>query len=320
MNRTLYFEICENIEEFRKLKQLKGKKIKTYEIQLINKISKYKIINKIIKKVNSFKYAIFIHCNIIKKIESQEKTMYIIFTLKQNNKKILNKLNKKIENELNKNPCTKIILSKKIKQLSEENFRNSKKNIVQEIIKFYRENKELYFDYMEYILNSVIYSQKSTPQEQSVYILVKENKLQYINKITKIISNYKSINIVTPNIDNFKKLEAKLEESMEIIAISNNKRKSLSKAKYIINIDFDESDILQYNINRTAVIFNTCNTQIKIKNFDGIIINNINLKSQEKFNIVDEYIANKTNGDVILNRIKNREYNLLGNNGYITLW
>ena len=106
---------------------------------------------------------------------------------------------------------------------------------------------------------------------------------------------------------------------MDIIAISNNKRKSLSKAKYIINMDFDANEILQYSINRTAVIFNTYNTQIKMKNFDGIIINNIKLKEQKNFSLQDEYIANKINKEEILKTIKNEEYELIGNNGNIVL-
>ncbi|MGN1327185.1 MAG: hypothetical protein ACI4VQ_03825, partial [Clostridia bacterium] len=150
----------------------------------------------------------------------------------------------------------------------------------------------------------------------------------YINQIIKMVSNYKIINIITPNINHFKKLEENLEDSQETITILNNKRKSLSRAKYIINVDFTMQEIEEYNINRTAIIFNTCDIELKnMKNFDGIIIKNIILQTmeQEKYNLQDEYIAKVLNKEEISfeldnkieNRIVRQQFEIIGNNGII---
>ena len=133
-----------------------------------------------------------------------------------------------------------------------------------------------------------------------------------------IISSFKTINIITPTIKNFIKLEEELEEESELISVLNNKRKSLLKAEYILNIDFSEEDIYKYNINRNSIIFNISDNKINnIYSFDGVIINNIELISSvnEKFDLQDEYEKNKVQ---IINKINKKMYKLVGKNGYIS--
>ena len=73
------------------------------------------------------------------------------------------------------------------------------------------------------------------------------------------------IYIVTENIEKLKKLEDRAEENLEMLAVLNNKRKSLARAKYIINFDFNRENINQYNINRTAVLLNLYKRRNKYK-------------------------------------------------------
>ena len=87
----------------------------------------------------------------------------------------------------------------------------------------------------------------------------------------------------------------------------NNKKKSLRRAKYIVNFDFDTEKLIQYSINRTAVIINV-NNDMKIENiaFEGICINNINIEIpneiEKYFDILTEKIDKTTLYVSLLNR------------------
>lgn len=314
--KIFYFEIGENFDEYKKIQ---------------NTVS-CKTINKIIAFINKYKFKIMTRFNLIQRVDEEDKIIYIIYRIKNSEEKIIKKINKKIINILREEPKANILLSRQIKKfleseenkkLQEENCKNNKKshekNNILPILEYYQNNKELYLDYIEEILNSIIKLKKEIPEEQSIYILIKSNQTQYINIVMHMLSNYKMINIVTPNTDTFKRIEYNLEDSLETITILNNKRKSLSRAKYIVNMDFKEEEIVQYSINRTAIIFNTYSTKININNFDGTIINNIRIKAKdyEKFDLQDEYVVNMNNNEKILNRIENNEYDLIGNNGII---
>lgn len=87
-----------------------------------------------------------------------------------------------------------------------------------------------------------------------------------------------------------------------MITVGNNKRKSLSKSKIIINIDFPNEFINEYNIYEEAIIITLRkNIKIKSKRFNGKIIDNyeISLKNNEeiefenlnKYNLKEIYEA-----------------------------
>ena len=123
------------------------------------------------------------------------------------------------------------------------------------------------------------------------------------------------INIVSPNVKEFYNIED------ENVIVINNKKKSLKRAKFIVNIDFDEEILKQYFINRDAVILNLSSNKIKnLLGFDGAIINNVRIiNDNEVYSMQDMYIANKTNYDIINLKIANRDFALIGNNTVITL-
>ncbi len=251
--------------------------------------------------------------------------LYVIYSNQQNNTKALKKIDKKIEQILKTNKNTNIILSKEIKKIANEKFNNEKEeylNIIQ-IIEYYKKEKSVYLTNLEHIMNKKMLYEKNLPQEQEIFVLTK-NKTDLIErKIKKMADNYKTINVVTPNIKEFKKLEYDLEQRDEIITIINNKKKSLARAKYIINIDFNEKEILEYNINREAIIFNISNYKIvNLKNFDGQIINNIQIITlpSNEFDMQDIYIINIQNKEVLKNietKINLNLFKMIGNNGII---
>lgn len=127
-----------------------------------------------------------------------------------------------------------------------------------------------------------------------------ENVFENIKKIAR---NCKRVHIVTNHMEKFKKIEKQLfEEEGIMITVGNNKRKSLSKSKVIINIDFPSELINEYNIFEEAIIINLRkNIKVKSKRFNGKIIDDyeITIKNSEelehgnfnKYNLKEIYEA-----------------------------
>lgn len=138
------------------------------------------------------------------------------------------------------------------------------------------------------VLEYVVKKKKLKKEEINVSILVKDNSKDYIiENIKDIIRTYKSVNIVTNHIEKFKKIEKDiLEKEGIMIAITNNKKKSLMKANIILNLDFKEEEINKYNIPDDAIIINIKeNVKIYKKRFNGLNINDyeISFENFEKF-------------------------------------
>lgn len=256
----------------------------------------------------NLKYKIMDVLNIFEKKEDEQK---IVYTLYKSNQNYIKKINSKI-NKINE----PIILAKEIKEnAKKEEYKNTK---IYSIVKTSEEDKKLLSDFAEEILKNIIEKQKQVAEQQSIYILAKENNLQRKNQITNLLAKYKAVNIITPNIREFKKLEENLEEKSETFAVLNNKKKSLTRAQYIINVDFNEKEILEYNINRTATIINLNKGKLHLNNFDGYVINNIEINSEnQKFDVKDLYLANIISAKQIQDIIESGKYKLIGNNGYI---
>ena len=112
-----------------------------------------------------------------------------------------------------------------------------------------------------------------------------------------MVKEYKRINIITNHIQKFKKLEEDFfEEQGIIITVGNNKRKSALKSNIIINVDFPNELINQYNINDEAIIINLRgNIKINKKRFTGININDyeIDFDNFEEFDYEKEMLFDK---------------------------
>lgn len=127
-----------------------------------------------------------------------------------------------------------------------------------------------------------------------------ENIYENIKKIAK---NFKRVHIVTNHMEKFKKIEKLFfEEEGIMITVGNNKRKSLSKSKVIINIDFPSELINEYNVFDEAIIITLRkNIKIKSKRFNGKIIDDyeitlkhneeIEYKNLNKYNLKEIYEA-----------------------------
>ena len=241
------------------------------------------------------------------------KRKFLFITLKEDDLKELKVVERKI-----KKSNKAIVLSNNIKKKF-KNFKDKKKlKRIENIIEFFDNNKIIYKDFLVEILNFIVVSQNKVPEEQAIYFLILENNNEINRRIIYMSNKYKEINIVTPNIKEFYNLEA------ENINVINNKRKSLVRANFIINIDFDEELLKSYFINRTATILNLSNNKIlHLYNLDGMIINNVKLyQDDELYSIQDIYAVNKNNeilSKKIFEKIEGREVNFIGNNGPIIL-
>lgn len=186
----------------------------------------------------------------------------------------------------------------------------------------------LLYDLVEYISKM----RKEEIHTQEVFILTNNPTKVDENNIIYFAKNFKRINIVTNRINYFKKMENHLEDKLGIaITITNNKRKSLLKAKIIINLDFDEEIINSFNINRNAIILNPNNKiNIKSKLFNGINVCDYQIIYKDKFNspiykkfdkkILYESTIIDKKYDEVINQIKEdnvRIVNLIGKNGVI---
>lgn len=218
-----------------------------------------------------------------------------------------------------------VVLSEKLKTNIKFNEELNKSNI-------YVLDGKLLFNYL--ILDCLEYISKNMNtaiQKQEISILLnKYNELDAKN-IIHLAKSVKRVNIVTPNINSFKKLENYLQEELGIsVTVTNNKRKSLLKSKIIINMDFDEEMLSFYNINSSAIIINTKGKiNVKSKSFVGINICDYDIiyKSQENEyksfdrNIIYEsFICSFNNYDAVINKIREDEVkivNLIGQNGVI---
>ncbi len=117
-------------------------------------------------------------------------------------------------------------------------------------------------------------------QKQEITILVEKKTIEIEKVILELATKVKRIQIVTPNLNQFDRLENELETKFGIACtINNNKRKSLAKSKIIINLNASESYINQFNLNPYAIIIDM-KQKIKIytKTFCGIHIYDYQMK------------------------------------------
>ena len=214
-----------------------------------------------------------------------------IYELSNTSKNCIKRLNKK----MSKNNVKQIICEKKI----EEYIKTDKQQV----------SKKCIMNYMLLeILKYVFKNQGKEMEPEDIYFLINKDEEIYLKNIIVLSKIFKTTNIVTEDINKFEKItETLFNEDETVISISNNKKKSLRRAKYIVNFDFDTEKLIQYSINRTAVIINV-NNDMKIENiaFEGICINNINIEIpneiEKYFDILTEKIDKTTLYVSLLNR------------------
>lgn len=200
---------------------------------------------------------------------------------------------KKTKKILDKTNCKKVILSKQMQE--KVNFCNQLYTYGFEISDGRWLFEVLAFD----AINYVVKKNNIAPEKINISVLVNEIDDIILETINQIIKKYKNINIVTNHMEKFKKLEEQiLEEYGIMITVNNNKKKSLTKAEIILNIDFPNELINKYRIAEKASIINLRgNIKINQKRFEGKIYNDYEIKYEnlEEFDFDKENIYYKKN-------------------------
>ncbi len=270
--------------------------------------------------------------NLFKRIILFFKQVLCILTIKENGICVLPYKN--IKNKAIINVITKII-AKNTQSVVLSNYLNNVEYVTKSLInrKVHIYNGKILSNYLIY--NFVEYISKLKNEEtylQEVSILVNNCNSLNTENIIYLANKLKRINIVTNKINNFNKISTYLENKMGIgITITNNKRKSLAKAKIIINIDFNEETLNQFNINKDAIIVNINNSvEIKTKLFNGINVYDYYIEYDKKLDnellkyfdqkLIYESMIIKNNYDEIMESIVRDNLqivDLVGKNGII---
>lgn len=268
--------------------------------------------------------------------------------LNKENNKNMSKIIKRIIKLLKTYQIDTIVFSNEVTKEFKEEF--SKNLIINKFNITTLKGKRI-MKYMDLeILNYIFEKQNIEKKNEEIYILIQQNKNYNINYksflnelkeyIKKYIYKFKIVNLISNDIRELKNIQDEIMEKENIlISVSNNKRKALKRAKYILNINLNECELQKYTINRNAIIINLEQYIIFNKtSFNGININNIELdipddyieqfeEIGENFNytVLYESIILNLNGEKSKNKVKERikEDNikikyLIGNNGKIS--
>ena len=127
-----------------------------------------------------------------------------------------------------------------------------------------------------------------------ILIVFKREQGLDLNFLKRFIENFKTANIVTNDIERLKNVQDNLLENDGIlIAVSNNKKKALKRAKYIINVNLNKEELEKYVINRNSIIINLQeNVKYDSPSFDGININYLQISCPDEYLEKFELIGN----------------------------
>lgn len=146
------------------------------------------------------------------------------------------------------------------------------------------------FDIMKYILEK----QKHSMRQEDIYIIFKRDNSLNLNFLVRFIENFRMTNVVTNDIARLKNVQDNLLDNENIlISVSNNKKKALRRAKYVLNVNLTTEELAKYNINRNAVIINI-RENVKYSNpgFEGVNVNYFDINVPDEFDEKFEQMGN----------------------------
>ena len=117
------------------------------------------------------------------------------------------------------------------------------------------DGKEMMPYLIKEIVEYILQKQGKTIELEDLYLLIKQDCSEYKENIAFLTQYFKSINIITPCLKSYQKLANQLEEKYKaIITVTNNKRKSLRKAKWIVNFDIPIEEMKKYTVYQKSTI------------------------------------------------------------------
>ncbi len=204
---------------------------------------------------------------IVKKIAENKKIYFLPHLEKRT---IYSKVKKRLEKEKTQTQTLQLVLAEKVKPY--QNYFEKYKILT---------GRSIYFACLEPILEKILEEQPLALQ--NIYVLTNRYTEQNVATIKRILPKVKTMNLITQEIEKYKILEEMMQEQGMVISVANNKKKSLKKAKIIINLDFSEKQLTEYSIFRHSIILNTTQEKIKsIKGFEGIMVQEFQMQLEEK--------------------------------------
>lgn len=251
-----------------------------------------------------------------------------------NKKKDRKKVKEKLARIIKKLGIDAVVFSKEL----EGDFKND----ICEMINIKVVNGKKLMEFMEYdIVKYVLDKQNADTKKEDIYIVFKRDSNLNLDFLKRFLENFRLVNIVTNDVDKLKNIQDNLLDNEGIlISVSNNKRKALKRAKYILNINLTKEELEKYRINREAIIVNIVeNVKYDEPCFDGVNINYFKISCPDEylerfeqvgsqFNLAQMYESillqdrvDKTKLEAVYSRIKEdniKIVELIGNNGPIS--
>ena len=179
-------------------------------------------------------------------------------------------LNKKSNNSNNKSNISKVNYKKNLDCIMDEH--NIAKHFIKQRNVFFINGKGL-FKYIIYeILVYIINIQNRKAELEDVFIVANNIDEIILDNIIFLSTKFKNINIVSKNIEKYRYIEDIVYNNTgNNVILLNNKRKSLKRAKFIVNVDNSINELNEYLIYRKAIIINL-NDEINNKHKNEISI------------------------------------------------
>lgn len=218
---------------------------------------------------------------------------YYIYEISNLNRRCVEKLRKLIK----KDNIKQVACEEEIQQYVDKKILIDEKDII----------KYLILEILEYIFEI----QGKKMEQEDIYFLINKDEDIYLENIKTLSEKFKTTNIITEELSKFQKIVENIFEEETTIYLSNNKRKSLRRAKYIVNFDYGIGKIEKYNINRTAILVNI-EQKVKIESmaFEGISINNVNIQIPDE--LIEHFgrMMEKINKNILYMSLVNQKQEL----------
>ena len=218
---------------------------------------------------------------------------YYIYEISNLNRRCVEKLRKLIK----KDNIKQVACEEEIQQYVDKKILIDEKDII----------KYLILEILEYIFEI----QGKKMEQEDIYFLINKDEDIYLENIKTLSEKFKTTNIITEELSKFQKIVENIFEEETTIYLSNNKRKSLRRAKYIVNFDYGIGEIEKYNINRTAILINI-EQKVKMESmaFEGISINNVNIQIPDE--LIEHFgrMMEKINKNILYMSLVNQKQEL----------
>ena len=218
---------------------------------------------------------------------------YYIYEISNLNRRCVEKLRKLIK----KDNIKQVACEEEIQQYVDKKILIDEKDII----------KYLILEILEYIFEI----QGKKMEQEDIYFLINKDEDIYLENIKTLSEKFKTTNIISEELSKFQKIVENIFEEETTIYLSNNKRKSLRRAKYIVNFDYGIGEIEKYNINRTAILINI-EQKVKIESmaFEGISINNVNIQIPDE--LIEHFgrMMEKINKNILYMSLVNQKQEL----------